>query len=204
MSGNIGLAAAACSIIGTRPMNFVEALAAALVVVNVALVTQRNVWNFPVALVAVAIYGWVFFEARLYSDTGLQLFFVIVNLYGWRHWSNGIATAGEVRVGRLSAAARGCWLFGIAFATLAWGTLMHRLTDASFPFVDAGIAMTSVAAQILLSRQKLENWVLWIAVDIVAIGLYAAKGLWPTTILYILLLAISVWGLLDWRRSEVQ
>lgn len=181
-----------------------EVLASLLIVVNVVLVARRSIWNYAFAIAGTAIYGWVFFHARLYSDAGLQVFFVVVNLYGWRHWSRGIATAGEVRVGRLSASARGGWVFGIVFATLAWGTVMHRLTDASFPFVDAGIAMTSIAAQILLSRQKLENWVLWIAVDIVAIGLYAAKGLWPTTILYPLLLAISVWGLLDWRRSEVR
>lgn len=181
-----------------------EVLASLLIVVNVVLVARRSVWNFAFAIAGVAIYGWIFFEARLYSDMGLQLFFLGVNIYGWRHWSRGIAAAGEVRVGRLSNAERGGWIFGIAFATVAWGTVMHRFTDASFPFVDAGIAMASIAAQILLSRQKLENWLLWIAVDIVAIGLYAAKDLWPTTILYMLLLAISVWGLIDWRKSEAE
>ena len=83
-----------------------EVLASLLIVANVVLVARRSIWNYAFAIAGTAIYGWVFFEARLYSDTGLQLFFVIVNLYGWRHWSRGIATAGEVRVGRLSAAAR--------------------------------------------------------------------------------------------------
>ena len=179
-----------------------EILASLLIVVNVVLVARRSVWNYAFAIVGVALYAWIFFAAKLYSDMALQGFFLIVNLYGWRHWSRNIAQTGEVRVGRLSGAQRAGWLIGIAAAAFGWGWLMHRFTDASYPFVDACVAMASIAAQILLSRQKLENWFLWIAVDIVAIGLYAAKDLWPTTILYVLLLAISVWGLIDWRKSE--
>ncbi|KQS04366.1 nicotinamide mononucleotide transporter [Sphingomonas sp. Leaf357] len=183
-------------------MSLVEILASLLIVVNVVLVARRSVWNYAFAIAGVAIYGWIFFEAKLYSDMLLQGFFLIVNLYGWRHWARGIAEAGEVRVGRLTVAARMLWLAAILVATFVWGGLMHRFTDASYPFVDAGVAMASVAAQILLSRQKLENWILWIAVDAVAVCLYVAKDLWPTAILYILLLAISVWGLIDWRKSE--
>ena len=186
----------------SAPVPALEILASLLIVVNVALVARRSVWNYAFAIAGVTIYAWIFFQARLYSDAALQGFFLIVNLYGWRHWSRGIAAAGEVRVGRLTWAGRAGWVVGIAVAAIAWGWLMHRFTNASYPFVDAGIAMASVAAQILLSRQKLENWFLWIAVDIVAVGLYAAKDLWPTAILYILLLAIAVWGLIDWRKSE--
>lgn len=183
-------------------MSPIEISAALLVVINVVLVARRSVWNYAFAIAGVALYAWIFFHAKLYSDMLLQGFFLIVNLYGWLHWSRGIAEAGEVRVGRLTVAARAGWLGAILAATLVWGGLMHLSTDASYPFVDAGVAMASVAAQILLSRQKLENWMLWIAVDAVAIWLYAAKHLWPTAILYILLLAISVWGLIDWRKSE--
>nr|WP_295669025.1 nicotinamide riboside transporter PnuC [Sphingomonas sp.] len=183
-------------------MSRLEILASLLIVVNVVLVARRSVWNYAFAILGVAIYAWIFFTAKLYSDMLLQGFFLIVNLYGWRHWSRGIAEAGEVRVDRLTTPQRLGWLAGILVASILWGTLMHRFTDASYPFVDAGVAMASIAAQILLSRQKLENWILWIAVDAVAIGLYAAKGLWPTAILYFLLLAISIWGLVDWRNSE--
>lgn len=183
-------------------MSLVEILASLLIVVNVVLVARRSVWNYAFAIAGVAIYAWIFFDAKLYSDMLLQGFFLIVNLYGLRHWLQGIAEAGEVRVGRLTMAARIGWVAAIFVAIVMWGGLMHRFTDASYPFVDASVAMTSVAAQILLSRQKLENWILWIAVDAVAVGLYAAKDLWPTAILYTLLLAISVWGLIDWRKSE--
>lgn len=183
-------------------MSPLELLAAALILANVALVARRSVWNYAFAIAGVILYAWIFREAKLYSDMALQGFFLVVNVYGWRHWSRSLAAVGEVRVGRLTHPARLAWLGAIAAATFGWGWAMHRFTDAALPFVDAGIAMASIAAQILLSRQRIENWWLWIAVDLVAIGVYASRGLTATALLYVLLLGISIWGLRDWHRAE--
>jgi nicotinamide mononucleotide transporter len=183
-------------------MSKLELLAALLVLINVVLVARRSVLNYAFAIAGVALYAIVFYQAKLYSDMLLQGFFLVINLYGWRHWANSLATAGQVTVSRLTPGHRALWLAGIALATLAWGSAMHRFTDAAVPYVDAGIAMASIAAQILLSRQKLENWLLWIAVDLVAICVYASRDLWPTANLYVLLLGVSIWGLVDWRRAE--
>lgn len=182
-------------------MDTIEATAALLVIVNVALVARRSVWNYPFAIVAVAIYALIFFRARLYSDMILQGFFVAVNLYGWVHWSRVKAEVGEVAVETLDPAARGGWLVGCVAATLAWGALMHRYTDASHPWWDAAIAIVSIAAQTLQARRLIESWWLWILVDVASIPLYAVKGLWFTCALYGVLLLISVAGLVDWRRS---
>lgn len=183
-------------------MSPIEAIAALLVLVNVALVARRSLWNYPIGLVAVTLYGVIFFRTRLYSDALLQIFFFIVQLYGWANWSNNKGAAGTVTVERLSWPQRAGWAAGIVVATLGWGAAMHRFTDASYPWWDASVAMLSIAAQILMSRRAIENWVLWIAVDIVAIGLYSAKALWLTAAVYGVLLAISIWGLIDWRRAE--
>ncbi|MCP3736494.1 nicotinamide riboside transporter PnuC [Sphingomonas sp. RP10(2022)] len=182
-------------------MNTIEALAAALIVVNVALVARRSVWNYPVALVAVAIYAWVFADARLYSDALLQGFFFAANLYGWANWAKSRAEAGEVIVERLDARTRAGWLVGGGLACLLWGTLMHRYTDASYPWWDGGIAIASVAAQLIQARRAIESWWVWIAVDVASVPLYAAKGLWFTATLYVVLLGLATWGLVDWRRA---
>ena len=179
-----------------------EAAAAALVVVNVALVARRTMWNYPVALVAVALYAWVFADARLYSDALLQVFFFAANLYGWSNWARSRALAGEVVVERLDSATRLAWFAGAAAASAAWGTLMHRYTDASYPWWDAGIAIASVAAQLLQARRAIESWWVWIAVDVASVPLYAAKGLWFTCALYAVLLALSVYGLIGWQRAR--
>ena len=185
-----------------REMSPTEAVAALLVLINVWLVARRSIWNYAFGIAGVAIYGWVFFHAKLYSDTLLQGFFLIVQLYGWRQWRRSEVQSGEVVVERLSASVRLMWLAGIAVAVLVWGWLMHRFTDAAFPWWDASVAMTSVAAQILMSLRKLENWWLWIAANILSIGLYAAKGLWVTTGLYLILLGIAIWGLARWQAAR--
>jgi nicotinamide mononucleotide transporter len=180
----------------------VEIVAAVLVLLNVALVARRSVWNYPVGIAAVLLYGWVFAVARLYSDAGLQGFFLVLNVYGWRNWAANRQAAGTVQVLRLSNPARLAWVAGIAGVAWGWGGLMHRYTDASYPWWDAGIAAASVAAQVMMARRQWENWLLWIAVDVASVGLYANKGLWPTTLVYSLLTGLAVWGLGDWLRAR--
>lgn len=182
-------------------MSAIEAVAALLGLVNVWLVVRRSVWNYPFGLIMVTLYARIFFDAKLYSDALLQIFFFAVQLYGWWNWSRSRAESGEVRVLRLGPRQRLAWGASCAAAVLAWGAAMHSWTDASYPWWDAGVAIPSVAAQILLSRRFIENWWLWILVDLLAIGLYAAKDLWLTAGLYAVFLGLATWGLLAWRRA---
>ena len=182
-------------------MSLLEWLAAGLGVINVFLVVRRSVWNYPFGLVMVALYFFVFAEAKLYSDALLQIFFFVVQLYGWVNWVRARSQAGEVPVGRLSARERFLWALGTVIASLAWGLLMARYTDAARPIVDAFVAGTSISAQILMARRRIENWVLWILVDVVAIGLYASRDLYATSALYLLFLLLSIAGLIGWRRA---
>lgn len=180
-------------------MNWLEWVAAGLGVINVALVVRRSVWNYPFGLAMVSLYFVVFAEARLYSDALLQVFFFVVQLYGWRNWVRAKAEAGEVQVGLLTVRERIGWSAATLAASLAWGLGMARFTDAAAPIVDAGVAGFSVSAQILMARRKLENWVVWIGVDIVAIGLYASRGLALTAGLYGLFLLLATVGFFQWR-----
>lgn len=183
-------------------MNPLEIVAASLGLINVILVVRRSVWNYPFALAMVTLYAWIFAQpdVRLYSDALLQIFFFAVNVYGWRHWRQAQTEAGEVRVRWLDGRSRVLVALAIAGATAGWGTLMLTLTDAAVPFPDAFIAMASIAAQILLARRFVDNWAIWVAVDLVAIGVYAIKGLPVTAILYCVFLGLSVWGWIDWQR----
>ncbi|MFA5969250.1 MAG: nicotinamide riboside transporter PnuC [Sphingomonas sp.] len=183
-------------------MSWLEEIAFVLGIINVVLVVRRSLWNYPFGLVMVSLYAVIFFGAKLYSDAILQLFFFIVQIYGWTNWARNKRSEGRVVVLRLATGERAAWLIGIAVATACWGWLMHRFTDAAFPWWDASVAMLSVAAQILMSRRAIENWWLWIIVDIDAIGLYAAKDLRLTALLYAVFLMLSAWGLIDWRRAE--
>ena len=182
-------------------MSAFEIIAFLLGLANVTLVVRRSIWNYPFGLAMVTLYGVIFLDTRLYSDAILQVFFFVVQIYGWWNWSRARARSGDIPVGHLTNRARWQWAVGCLVASALWGYGMHRFTDASFPWLDATLAITSVAAQILMSRRAVESWWLWIAVDIGSVGLYAAKALWLTTLLYAIFLALAVWGLIDWRRA---
>jgi nicotinamide mononucleotide transporter len=182
-------------------VSLIEAIATLFGLVNIVLIVQRSVWNYPFALVMVALYSMIFWQAKLYSDAGLQLFFFVINIYGWWSWVSNKADTGEIRVERLTAGALFSWIAGSLTAILGWGALMHRFTDASHPWWDGSVAMLSIAAQILMTRRYLENWHWWIAVNLISIPLYLVKGLYNTAALYALFLAMAVWGLRQWQRS---
>lgn len=192
---------AAAGALNLTTAKFVEYAAALLGVANVVLVVRRSVWNYPFALAMVTLYLFVFWDARLYSDALLQIFFFVLNLYGLANWLRSRRDAGEVVVTRLANRERALWLVGTLAASLAWGWVMMRFTDAAAPVWDALIAGMSVSAQLLLARRRLENWVLWIAVDVIAIPLYWSRGLGPTALLYGLFLGLAVAGLIGWRRA---
>lgn len=183
-------------------MSPIEIVAALLGLANILLLVRRSLWNYPFALAMVSLYAWVYFHQKLYSDALLQGFFFLLNLYGWWNWKRAGGDAGAVRVETLSAPSRAAWLVGAAVVTFAWGAMMHRLTDAHYPWWDGAILVLSLAAQVLQSRRNWECWLLWIAVDLLAIPLFALKAMLPTAALYFVFLAVSFAGLVDWRKAR--
>ena len=182
-------------------MGGIEIAAALLGVINVLLVVRRSVWNYPFGIAMVSLYFFVFRDAKLYSDALLQIFFLVIQLYGWWAWTRAEQVDHGVAVRWMSLRAQGGWLAGTAAAILLWGTGMARFTDAAAPMADATVAGLSVAAQILQSFRRVECWILWIAVDTVAIGLFAWRGLAVTAALYALFLLLAVLGFVEWRRK---
>ena len=182
-------------------MSSLEIIAALLGVANVLLVVRRSTWNYPFGIAMVTLYFFVFRDAKLYSDALLQIFFLFIQLYGWWAWSRADKVDDGVAVGWLGDGARLRWLAGTAIAAALWGAGMARWTDAAAPYADAAIAGMSVSAQILQSLRRVESWVLWIAVDMLAIGLFAWRGLSVTAALYGLFLVLAIAGLIQWRRK---
>jgi nicotinamide mononucleotide transporter len=181
-------------------MGGIEIAAALLGVINVVLVVRRSVWNYPFGIAMVTLYFFVFRDAKLYSDALLQIFFLVIQIYGWRAWTRAEQVDHGVAVGWMTAHHRILWLAGTAAGILAWGSGMGRFTDAAAPMTDATIAGLSVAAQVLQSLRRVESWVLWIVVDVLAVGLFMWRGLTVTAGLYALFLTLAVLGLVEWRR----
>lgn len=187
--------------VGTRP---IEIIAVVCGLINVTLIIRRSIWNYPFGIVMVVLYAKIFYDYQLYGDSLLQIYFFFIQFYGLWYWLNGRQDDGTIRVVPLP---RRHYAFYLGVAVVGWlviSTLMHRFTDASLPYWDGAIAALSVLAQFLLTRRNIENWYLWIAVDILAIGLFIKKGLQPTAALYAVFLVLATIGLFSWLAARRQ
>lgn len=181
-----------------------EWVAAGLGVINITLLVRRSVWNYPFGLAMVTSYSVIFWHQRLYAEAVLQGFFFAAQIWGWHLWWRTLERADAVRqvpVRWLDGWSRAVWAVATLALALNLGLLLSRFTDGAVPFADAAIAGASVTAQILLAFRRVENWIVWILVDLVAVGLYIDRALYPTAALYALMLVLSGVGLVEWVRS---
>jgi nicotinamide mononucleotide transporter len=170
--------------------------------VGIWLTTRRNLLCWPITLAADVLYLVVFYQARLLSDSLLQAFFVVFTLYGWWNWWRGVREEGEVRVAPLPTRSLVLALVAGAAGTVLLGVIAKRL-NASLPYLDAALTSYSLVGSWWQARKHIANWWLWIVVNIFYIGEYIYKDLWPTAVLYSLLVVLAVVGLRDWRKASV-
>ena len=182
-------------------LRVIEWSAMALGLVNIALLIFRNVWNFPFGIVSVILAGFVMWERKLYGESSLQAFFVLAQIWGW--WlCLRIGGEDKVPVRWLDWPSRGVWLVGIAAVGLNLGWALDRYTDAAVPYADAGITGASIAAQILLGFRRIENWLIWIVVDIASVILFIDRGLYALAGLYGGMLVMCLFGLKEWIAAS--
>jgi nicotinamide mononucleotide transporter len=182
-------------------MFWIEATAVVFGLLAVWFVVRQNIWCWPTGLVQVSLYVFIFFQVKLYSDVILHLIYVVLQIYGWVHWLYGGEDRGELPVSRLAGRSFIGWILVAGVGTGAWGAVMARTTDAAVPYGDAFTTAASLIAMWLMARKHIENWHFWIAVDVIAIGIYLYKDLYLTSGLYVAFLILSIAGLIAWRRS---
>jgi nicotinamide mononucleotide transporter len=166
----------------------------------VALAAINNIWNWPIAIVSVGIYIFIFFNTHLYADMGLQVYFMIMNFYGWYYWSRKPDNEEKTPVLIVTKVELIYSAIAVVIFTFILGSLL-KYTPASFPFLDSFCTACSLVAQVYLARKILENWLIWIFVDIIYVGIYIFKGLELTAIMYGIYVGIALWGYFDWRED---
>ena len=181
-------------------MSGLEILANLFTVASVVLTVHLKKSLYPVGIVATVLFFFVFWKARLYASAGLQVYFTLIQLYGWWFWARG-------RAGHAPPIGDWSWRFvallGLVAAafTAAVSFVLYRFTDAQTPLGDTAILALSVLAQFLLDRKQIKNWIIWGAVDAISIVVYGGQHLWLTAIVYLVLLANVVYGWLTWRTA---
>ena len=182
-------------------MSLLEAVAVVFGIVSVWLSVREHVVSWPTAIVSVSLYFFVFKDARLYADMGLQVFYAAISAYGWYHWLYGGKNRSELAV---SLTPRPVWIaLPIAWiiGTLSLGTLLHRTTNAALPYVDSSLTVGSLLAQWMMTRKYVENWAIWVALDVAYVIVFLNRDLKLTAFLYVVYGILAWRGLVEWRRS---
>ena len=184
-------------------MTIIESAAVVFGLICVWLTVRQNIWCWPTGLVQVALYIFIFYQVKLYSDLILHFVYVGLQIYGWYHWLHGGKNRALLPVSTLGARSRIIWPLLVIAGAGGWGYLMANFTDAAVPYGDAFTTVASLIAQWLMARKRLESWLFWIAVDVVAIGIYWHKSLYLTSGLYAIFLVLATIGLFEWRKTLV-
>ncbi len=196
------------------PMSYIEFFGTILNIAAVWLVAKKKISNWPVGILAVLLFGALFWQLQLYSDFIEQIYYLVTGVWGWWLWSQykkkGAAHK-DLPVRMVSTKGKLVTVASIAVGSAALGYFISNIhtywpglfpAPASYAYLDATTTVMSFAAQILLALRYLENWYIWIAVDVIGIWLYFVKGVKLVSVLYAIFLVLAVRGALKWRRDH--
>ena len=181
--------------------HWTEVLGFATGALCVVLAGMRNIWSYPLGIANNVVFIVLFGTSGLYAAAALQVVYLAFGVHGWVHWVRGV----ERDRGYISRtpARQWPWLIaaGVAGTAAVWWVLVS-FTDSQFALADAATTSASLVAQYLLNRKRIENWFVWIAVDVAFAALAFAAGLWITAVLYLLFIVICAASWRAWRRVE--
>ena len=190
-------------------MNVIEAAAVVLAVAYLLLAMRENRWCWPAGIASSLLYLAVFYAAGLYMESGLQLFYVVMSVYGWWVWRPSAGDVGApLRIHRWPLRWHGAALAAITVLSLTSGYLLHRYTPAAAPYLDSFVTWSSVLTTGMVARKVLENWLYWFVIDSVTLGLALQRGLHLTAalfLLYLILVVIGGWAwLATWKQTAAE
>jgi nicotinamide mononucleotide transporter len=196
------------------PLSLVELLGTLFGLWSVLLAARARVWNYPIGILNSIFFFASFYQVQLYADMLLQVYFIGMSVYGWWHWVNPPQNArtetNELTMTRSETSFLVVLVGGVLLATVLFGWLLQHIhtifplafpTPAAYPYFDAFVMMLSITAMFLLARKKWENWLFWIAADVVSIVLFWVKGLQLISLEYVVFLAIASYGCWWWAKK---
>lgn len=182
-------------------MSWLETMAVITSFLAIWLTARRQLLCWPINLVACALYFKLFLDVRLYADMVLQAVFGIAIVYGWFAWARGKDDSGDVVVMPLKPIGAAMGLVAGAVGAVAIGWFTSHFTDAALPWMDAALTSFSLVAQVWTARRHAASWLLWIAVDLLYVGMFVFKGLSLTAGLYAAMIGLAVLGYVRWSRT---
>ncbi len=172
-------------------------------ILYVILEVKQNRLLWPLGIITSGVYVYVFFTGKFYADMGLQVYYVLISIYGWYYWSRGGDQHGRKEVPVIRTSRRSAIILILFFAAIWKGIhyILAGYTDSTVPLGDSFTTALAIVATWMLTRKMIEHWYLWIVANVVGAGLYLYKGLYPTVILYSVYTGMAIYGYFEWKRS---
>jgi len=186
-----------------RTMEWLEAGGLVTGLLCVWLLIRQNIWNWPIGLAYSLISLVIFYQARLYADLGMHLYYAVMNAYGWWYWTSGRRTTRDepLPVTHVPLRVASALLGIFAVATVVIGCALDNHTDADLPYWDTSANVLSFIAMWMTARKYLENWYVWFVVDVALTAIYLYKDIEFYAVLYGVYLGMAIVGWWAWRRS---
>jgi nicotinamide mononucleotide transporter len=180
----------------------IEIVSAVSGLLCVWLAAKESIWSYPIGFVNIAAFMYIFWGAGLYADFTLQILFAALSAYGWVYWLKGKGNHTVKPTKRVTTSEIILYIVITIVGTFLWANFnLMVFHGVALPYFDAFVAILSVIAQIMLSRKRLENWYVWIVVDVLSIWMYWYKDLHLLSLLYVFFLVNAVYGLIAWKSE---
>ena len=179
----------------------IEGLAVSTGLASVWFSVKERIWVYPIGLISVSIYVYLSFIYGIYADMGINIYYVLISIYGWYRWLQPSESGAAKEITRNSGKE---WLLSIVLFLLSWVILfviLQRFTDSEIPLWDSLTTSLAIVGMWLMAEKKVEHWLFWIATDLLSIPLYYYKDLLLTSGQFFVFTILAVIGWLQWNKS---
>ncbi|MEP7195631.1 MAG: nicotinamide riboside transporter PnuC [Saprospiraceae bacterium] len=191
------------------PVSYIEFIGSIAGIIAVWLAAKSKLLTWPIGIINIVLFFFIFWQVQLYSDMFLQIYFFGISLYGWHNWKREKQDTIPIKI--LSNRSRINNLILILIASIFFGYIVSNLPQyfpaifnkpAAFPYLDTFVGVSSIVANTLMAKRIMENWLLWIAINIVCVGLYLAKDIAFVALEYFVFLILAVVGHVSWQAER--
>ena len=185
-------------------MDIFEIIGVVIGLIYLYLEYKANIWLWPVGVIMPLIYIFIFYQNKFYADMGIYIYYFFASIYGWYIWTRSIKKTDQVIISHTPIKYLGkmIGLFALIFTVIAF--ILVWFTDSPVPYGDSFTTTLSIIAMWMLAHKYIEQWWLWIVLNVVSTGLYFWKGLYPTALLFVVYSIIPIFGYFKWNKMMIE
>jgi len=185
--------------------HYVELLGTAFSIAYLYFSIKQNILLWPLGIISAIFYLVVFYQSKFYADMALNGYYLVISIYGWIIWRRAREKMGmKMPITRLNLKLGLVLIIVTGILYFVIGKILYLYTDSPIPYWDAFTTSASIVATWMLAKKILEHWIIWVIVDLVSMGLYIYRGLYPTTFLFAVYTTMAVIGFIQWRKELLE